>query len=100
MRLVTGAAILSGYRTVMMRIIGEQLFHVDKLFAVMVNNVVFAVALQAKLHRHLDEQVLDIGAMRIVAVDAFVALRERVVLDRRVQCCLFDLLMAAQTQRS
>ena len=67
----------------LMRIVCQQLFHVGQLFAVMVGDVILAVALQAKLHGQLHQQVLHIGAVRVVAVDAFVALRQRVVLDRR-----------------
>lgn len=100
MRHVTGAAILGSNRPMLMRIVGEQLSHIRELLAIMIRNVVLAVALQAKLHRQLHEQVLDIRAVRVVAVDAFVALRERVMLNGRFERCLFDLLMAAQTQCS
>src|SRR6266536_166439 len=66
----------------------------------MVDDVVFAVAFQAKLHRQLDQQVLDIGTVRVVAVGAFAALCEGIVLDRRFERYLLDVLMAVRTERS
>jgi hypothetical protein len=80
-RHVAGAAILGSDRAMLMRIVGEQLADVGELLAFMVHNVVFAMALQAELHGELDEQVFHIGAVRVVAIDAFIARGERVVLD-------------------
>ena len=83
-----------------MRIVGEQLGHVGELFAVMVQHVVLAVALQAERHRQLNQQVLDVGAVRVVAVDAFVARGQRVVLHGGFKRRLLDLLMAVLAEGS
>lgn len=71
MGIVAGRAISTGHRTVVPGIFLEQFLHVGEKLAVVIGDLVLVMTAEALVHRQLGQQMLHVGAVRIVAVDAF-----------------------------
>jgi len=98
-RIVAGAAIFVGDRAVQFRVLSQQRLHVGQLLALVILDTVLAMAGDAKVVGQALEEMLNIGAVRVMAIAALGAGGESRMRHLALTGELFDVLMTTEAER-